>query len=215
MAQCARLKFSRIQFTPDLMPSDSPRTDIFRTIRRPADGGWCSRPGPIFTNILLADEINRTPPRPSRAAGGDAGAPGDGAGQDVSSSRNRSSSSDPEPDRARGNLPAPRSALDRFMFEIRLGLPHRGAGDPGRPVHDVDDESPLPAREHRRRCSSPSRSSCAACRLSDAVGPLRREPCTHQPARPPELPDFIKTGWSYGASVRAPQHLLLGGKSAR
>ena len=67
MAQGLDLKFSRIQFTPDLMPSDITGTDIIQ--EDPESGGrkMVFAPGPVFTNILLADEINRTPPKTQSA----------------------------------------------------------------------------------------------------------------------------------------------------
>ncbi|SVC41625.1 uncharacterized protein METZ01_LOCUS294479, partial [marine metagenome] len=67
MAQVLDLKFSRIQFTPDLMPSDITGTDIIQ--EDPESGGRKMEfaPGPVFTNILLADEINRTPPKTQSA----------------------------------------------------------------------------------------------------------------------------------------------------
>ena len=67
MAQVLDLKFSRIQFTPDLMPSDITGTDIIQ--EDPKSGGrkMVFAPGPVFTNILLADEINRTPPKTQSA----------------------------------------------------------------------------------------------------------------------------------------------------
>ena len=67
MAQVLDLKFSRIQFTPDLMPSDITGTDIIQ--EDPESGGrkMVFAPGPVFTNILLADEINRTPPKTQSA----------------------------------------------------------------------------------------------------------------------------------------------------
>src|SRR5512134_768816 len=63
MAEVLDLRFSRIQFTPDLMPSDITGTDIIQD--DPEGGGrrMIFQPGPVFTNILLADEINRTPPK--------------------------------------------------------------------------------------------------------------------------------------------------------
>ena len=66
LSQALGLDFKRIQFTPDLMPADVTGTDILD--EDPASGSrrWRFEPGPIFTQVLLADEINRTPPRPNR-----------------------------------------------------------------------------------------------------------------------------------------------------
>src|SRR5579875_1257583 len=67
MAQTLGLKFSRIQFTPDLMPSDITGTDIIEEDTATGRRSWSFVPGPIFSNILLADEINRTPPKTQSA----------------------------------------------------------------------------------------------------------------------------------------------------
>ena len=64
MAQVLELKFARIQFTPDLMPSDITGTDIIQEDPKTGGRKMVFAPGPVFTNILLADEINRTPPKP-------------------------------------------------------------------------------------------------------------------------------------------------------
>ncbi len=67
MAQTLGLKFSRIQFTPDLMPSDITGTDIIEEDTTTGHRRWTFVPGPIFANVLLADEINRTPPKTQSA----------------------------------------------------------------------------------------------------------------------------------------------------
>ena len=67
MARTLGLKFNRIQFTPDLMPSDITGTDIIEEDSTTGRRTWTFVPGPIFSNILLADEINRTPPKTQSA----------------------------------------------------------------------------------------------------------------------------------------------------
>src|SRR5881397_2270837 len=67
MAQTLGLMFKRIQFTPDLMPSDITGTDIIEEDQATGHRSWTFVPGPIFANILLADEINRTPPKTQSA----------------------------------------------------------------------------------------------------------------------------------------------------
>src|SRR5918997_1788301 len=67
LAQCLSLKFSRIQFTPDLMPSDITGTDVMFEDRGSGERTFKFLHGPIFTNVLLADEINRTPPKTQAA----------------------------------------------------------------------------------------------------------------------------------------------------
>src|SRR5690606_6499268 len=67
LAQVLNLKFSRIQFTPDLMPSDITGTDIIQEDATTGFRKMVFSPGPIFSNIVLADEINRTPPKTQSA----------------------------------------------------------------------------------------------------------------------------------------------------
>ena len=67
MAQVLDLKFARIQFTPDLMPSDITGTDIIQEDAETGGRKMVFAPGPVFTNVLLADEINRTPPKTQSA----------------------------------------------------------------------------------------------------------------------------------------------------
>src|SRR6202034_2381570 len=67
LAKVLELKFNRIQFTPDLMPSDITGTDIINEDASTGRRTWTFVPGPIFSNVLLADEINRTPPKTQSA----------------------------------------------------------------------------------------------------------------------------------------------------
>ena len=119
------LKFNRIQFTPDLMPSDITGTDIIQEDRgdRPR-GRWCSRPGPIFANIVLADEINRTPPKTQAALLE--------AMQEhrVTIQGRTYTLEEPfyvfatqNPIELEGTYPLPEAQLDRFMFHIVIEHP--------------------------------------------------------------------------------------------
>src|SRR5579863_1368374 len=67
LSQTLGLRFNRIQFTPDLMPSDITGTDIIEENTTTGHRSWTFVPGPIFSNVLLADEINRTPPKTQSA----------------------------------------------------------------------------------------------------------------------------------------------------
>ena len=145
--------FKRIQFTPDLMPSDLVGTRIYR----PADGTFETELGPVFANFLLADEINRAPAKvQSRAARGHAGAPGHDRRRDPQGPRAVHRPGHREPDRGRGHLPAARG--------------------PGRPVH-AQDRRRLSRTRPRRRRSSPAR--CArACRRARSSTPRAWPPCS-------------------------------------
>ena len=127
MAQALDLKFSRIQFTPDLMPSDITGTEILEENISTGKREMIFRPGPIFTNIVLADEINRTPPKTQSAL--------------LEAMQEHSVTVQGEtfqleepffvfatqnPIELEGTYPLPEAQLDRFMFEIVIEhLPKR------------------------------------------------------------------------------------------
>ena len=126
MAQTLGLVFKRIQFTPDLMPSDITGTDIIE--EDPATGRrtWTFVPGPIFGNILLADEINRTPPKTQSAL---LEAMQEmclhGARQPLRAAEAVLRAGHPEPHRAGGHLPAARSAARPLPVQHGARLPDR------------------------------------------------------------------------------------------
>jgi MoxR-like ATPase len=120
LAGALDLRFKRVQFTPDLMPSDV----IGQTIYDPQGGSFRFREGPVFTNVLLADEINRTPPKTQSAL--------------LESMEERQVSADgvtrplPEPFvvvatqnpiEYEGTYPLPEAQLDRFLFKLQVGYP--------------------------------------------------------------------------------------------
>jgi MoxR-like ATPase len=124
LARVLDLKFNRIQFTPDLMPSDITGTDIIQEDPATGRGRWCSRPGPIFANIVLADEINRTPPKTQSALLE--------AMQEhrVTIQGRTYKLEEPfyvfatqNPIELEGTYPLPEAQLDRFMFHIVIEHP--------------------------------------------------------------------------------------------
>src|SRR3954469_4121726 len=121
-AQVASMDFSRIQFTPDLMPSDVTGSSIYNQ----RDGDFEFRPGPIFANLLLADEINRAPPKTQPAL--------------LEAMQERQVTSEGEtrplerpflvlatqnPIEYEGTYPLPEAQLDRFLLRISVGYPAR------------------------------------------------------------------------------------------
>ena len=117
------LQFGRIQFTPDMMPGDILGTSLFNF----QTGEFALTPGPIFTQVLLADEINRTPPKTQAAL---LQAMNERARDDRHphpfARRRLHGGGDAEPDRAARHLSAARGAqLDRFLFKISVGYPTR------------------------------------------------------------------------------------------
>ena len=124
MAETLGLEFSRIQFTPDLMPSDITGTDLVQENPDTGKRELSFLPGPIFTNILLADEINRTPPKTQAALLESM------VERQVTSGGVRHELPDPffvlatqNPIEQEGTYPLPEAQLDRFMFMIHVPYP--------------------------------------------------------------------------------------------
>ncbi len=120
LAASLDLEFGRVQFTPDLMPSDV----LGQMIYEQSTGGFRFRPGPVFTNVLLADEINRTPPKTQASLlevmeerqvsiGGETRAVADPFC--VIATQN--------PIEYEGTYPLPEAQLDRFLFKVTVGYP--------------------------------------------------------------------------------------------
>jgi MoxR-like ATPase len=212
MAQVLDLKFSRIQFTPDLMPSDITGTDIIQDDPNTGRRQMVFTPGPIFANILLADEINRTPPKTQSALLE--------AMQEhrVTVQGKTFKLEEPfhvfatqNPIELEGTYPLPEAQLDRFMFNIIMEyLPE-------------DDEvrvatTTTAVQNHRFQHAVSGADVVAFQQL------VRRVPIAEPVARyavnlartsrpGPKAPDFVKQWVSYGASTRASQMLILGGKA--
>jgi MoxR-like ATPase len=214
LAQVLSLKFNRIQFTPDLMPSDITGTDIIQEDSVTGRRQMVFAPGPIFANIVLADEINRTPPK-TRAALLEAMQE-----HRVTIQGRTYTLEEPffvfatqNPIELEGTYPLPEAQLDRFMFEIIIEhLPEaeelevvRATTSIRKPVfeHAVTGEDIKAFQRLVRKVP-----------VSDAV--LRYALALVRATRPAadgSSPSFIKDWVSYGASVRAAQYLTLGAKA--
>src|SRR4029077_14813266 len=131
------LEFRRVQFTPDMLPSDLTGTMTLR------GGELAFRPGPVFTNVLLADEINRTPPKPQAAlleAMGEGQVSVDGVARVLDEPFLVIATQNPI--EFEGTYPLPEAQLDRFLMRLDIGypsvedertmlrLPRRGVGPP-------------------------------------------------------------------------------------
>ncbi len=119
-AACLSLRFGRIQFTPDLMPGDVIGTNLFNF----QTGDFALTKGPIFTDVLLADEINRTPPKTQAAlleAMQERSVTIDGKTHDLGSSFLVLATQNPI--EQEGTYPLPEAQLDRFLFKIKMGYP--------------------------------------------------------------------------------------------
>ena len=152
MARVLDLKFSRIQFTPDLMPSDITGTDLVQEDATTGRRQMVFAPGPIFANIVLADEINRTPPKTQSALLE--------AMQEhrVTVQGKTYQLAEPfyvfatqNPIELEGTYPLPEAQLDRFMFHIIIDHPPYDEELDVVTDDDGDSESAARAADHRRR----------------------------------------------------------------
>ena len=123
-AAVTSIGFTRVQFTPDLMPSDVTGSSIYNQ----REGDFEFRPGPIFTNLLLADEINRAPPK-TQAALLEAMQEHQVTSEDGTRALERPFLvlATQNPIEYEGTYPLPEAQLDRFLLRIRVGYPDRGA----------------------------------------------------------------------------------------
>lgn len=214
IAQVVDLKFARIQFTPDLMPSDITGTDIIQEDAETGRRSMVFAPGPVFANIVLADEINRTPPKTQAALLE--------AMQEhrVTVQGRTYVLEEPfyvfatqNPIELEGTYPLPEAQLDRFMFEIAIEhLPEEEELEVIRTTtgnlkpefsHAVTGPDLIAFQELVRRV--PVSESV----LRYAVGLVRLT----RPSPNGESPDFVKKWVAYGASPRAAQYLVLGAKA--
>ncbi len=124
LAETLALDFSRVQFTPDLMPADITGTEVIQENRSSGERSFRFLPGPVFANVLLADEINRTPPK-TQAALLEAMQE-----KQVTVGGVRHALPQPffvlatqNPIEQEGTYPLPEAQLDRFMFEVLIGYP--------------------------------------------------------------------------------------------
>jgi MoxR-like ATPase len=213
LAQVLDLKFSRVQFTPDLMPSDITGTDIIQ--EDPATGRrqLVFTPGPIFANIVLADEINRTPPKTQSALLE--------AMQEhrVTVQGKTYVLEEPffvfatqNPIELEGTYPLPEAQLDRFMFDIVIDyLPEAQEREVVAATTAIQD-----LRFERTVTGNDIVAFQRLVRrvpVADEV--IRYAVALARTSRPSETgaPEFVTKWVQYGASVRAAQYLILGGKA--
>jgi MoxR-like ATPase len=214
LAQTLGLRFNRIQFTPDLMPSDITGTDIIEENPGTGHRTWTFVPGPIFSNILLADEINRTPPKTQSALLE--------AMQELSCTvRGHLYRIDPpffvlatqNPIELEGTYPLPEAQLDRFLFNTVLD--YLGAEDEMRVVD-------LTTTTHRPTVDIVTNGAeilqfqelVRMTPVADSVARYAVELVrATRPNQNGDAADFIKKYVNFGASVRAAQFLILGGKA--
>jgi MoxR-like ATPase len=213
LARALDLRFSRIQFTPDLMPSDVTGTDVIQDDPASGQRRLVFMPGPIFANVVLADEINRTPPKTQAALL-------EAMQEHRVTVQGRTYELDPpffvfatqNPIELEGTYPLPEAQLDRFMLEVVIG--YSPEADEVAIVRSTtaappEDISPVVSREEIlafqrlvRRVPVADPVVSYAVKLVRLTRPVE-----------PDAPDFIRQWVAYGASVRAAQALVLGGKA--
>ncbi len=213
LAEAMRLEFRRIQFTPDLVPSDITGTEVME--EDPGTGHRAFRfvRGPIFTNILLADEINRTPPR-TQAALLEAMQEHrvTAAGQTLSLPEPFFVLATQNPIEQEGTYPLPEAQLDRFLFDVRIGYPsaedevsvlRATTGLEERPLVPVFDA------EEALGLQRLTRATPAADPLLRYAAELVRATRPGEPG----APDIVSRYVRWGAGPRGGQALILGAKA--
>jgi MoxR-like ATPase len=212
IAQAVHLKFSRIQFTPDLMPSDILGTEVIEEDR--ASGARTIRfiPGPVFANIILADEINRTPPKTQSAlleAMQEYQVTVGGVRHELD--RPLFVLATQNPIEQEGTYPLPEAQLDRFMLNVVIGYPTAAEEKAILAQTTTAAEpqvSPVATGEQIERARVLVREIPAADNVIDYATRLVRA------SRPEdEALDFVKQWVRWGAGPRAGQSLLLAAKA--
>ena len=213
LAKTLNLSFSRIQFTPDLMPADITGTEIIEENKSTGARERRFLEGPIFSNIILADEINRTPPK-TQAALLEAMQE-----RTVTVGRVRHELAHPffvlatqNPIEQEGTYPLPEAQQDRFMFKIFVDYP------------SFDDEFEI-ARRTTARGHHEVKPVLTAQEITQLQDSIRDVPVSDHVLRyalsivrqtrigTDGVPDFVSQSIGWGAGPRAVQYLILGGKT--
>ena len=213
LAKTMSLSFKRIQFTPDLMPSDITGTELLQEDPETHERHFKFEKGPVFTNLLLADEINRTPPKTQaalleamqekRVSSG---------GEDYKLDEPFFVLATQNPIEQEGTYPLPEAQLDRFLFNILVKYPSKkeeldimkSVTSDDEPVTNavVDGPAILEFQHVVRRIPVADHIFEYAATLVRATRPDE-----------PKAPEFVKKLMSWGAGPRASLNLILAGKS--
>ncbi len=213
LADVLSLDFSRVQFTPDLMPADITGTEVIQEDRATGERSFRFLPGPIFANILLADEINRTPPK-TQAALLEAMQE-----QQVTIGGQRHTLPKPffvlatqNPIEQEGTYPLPEAQLDRFMFEVLVDYPN-------------EDEELQIVKQTTTDFSPQVTATLGADEIHTFATLVRRIPIADHLARyalqlarqtrvgTGNVPELVSQYVSWGAGPRASQYLVLAAKA--
>ncbi len=213
LARTLNLSFSRVQFTPDLMPADITGTEVIEENRSTGAREFRFLEGPLFANVVLADEINRTPPK-TQAALLEAMQE-----RQVTVGRVRHPLADPffvlatqNPIEQEGTYPLPEAQQDRFMFKVFVKYPN------------FDEEFEI-ARRTTTTLSDHIVPVLAAEEIVSLQQIVREVPVSDHVVRyalslvrqtrvgEPGSPEFVNDQLNWGAGPRAVQNLILGGKA--
>jgi MoxR-like ATPase len=213
MARVLDLGFSRIQFTPDLMPSDITGTDLVQEDATTGRRQMVFAPGPIFANIVLADEINRTPPKTQSALLE--------AMQEhrVTVQGKTYQLKEPfyvfatqNPIELEGTYPLPEAQLDRFMFHIIIDHPpydeELGVVRTTTAIQNPQLQRPITGDDLISFQRLVRKVPVAEPVMRHALDLVRASRPKNENAK-----DFVQKWVAFGASVRAAQYLVLGGKA--
>ena len=213
LAQAMAMAFKRIQFTPDLMPADVTGTDVIFENRSSGEREFRFMPGPVFANIVLADEVNRTPPK-TQAALLEAMQE-----KQVTIGGTRHTLPHPffvlatqNPLDQEGTYPLPEAQLDRFMFQIMIGYPSQDeeleialsttSTEPAQVDSVIDADTMIRYQELVRRLPISQAVGDYAVRIARATRPDS-----------PDADEQVQKYVRWGAGPRASQYLVLGAKA--
>ena len=205
------LKFNRIQFTPDLMPSDITGTEIIQQNQETGERSFSFHKGPVFSNIVLADEINRTPPKTQAALLQ--------AMQEkkITAAGNTYDLEQPffvlatqNPIEQEGTYPLPEAQLDRFMFNLLIDYPSR-------------EEELQVVKNHNTQSANSINSTISSQDLKEFQDLVEQVPVSDnvveyvvdlvKKTRPSDNNQEIKKWLDWGAGPRASTHLILAAKA--
>ncbi len=213
LARTLSLKFNRIQFTPDLMPADITGTEVLEENRTTGEREFRFIEGPVFANVILADEINRTPPK-TQAALLEAMQE-----RQVTVGRVRHPMMDPffvlatqNPIEQEGTYPLPEAQQDRFMFKVLVKYPSFDEEfEIARRTTALQEDHIVPVLQGEEILEI--QKLVRQVPITDHV--IRYALCLVRQTRvgQPGCPEFVSEQISWGAGPRAVQFLILGGKA--
>jgi MoxR-like ATPase len=213
LAETMSMSFKRIQFTPDLMPSDITGTELLQEDPETHERRFKFQKGPVFTNLLLADEINRTPPK-TQAALLEAMQEKtvSSGGEDFKLDEPFFVLATQNPIEQEGTYPLPEAQLDRFLFNIMVKYPSKSEEfDIMRNV--TNDEEPKLEKVVDGPTILEFQHLVRRIPVADHVFKYALELVRATRPDEPDAPDFVRKLMSWGAGPRASLNLILAGKA--